>query len=111
MLHVNVILCENCKEYSKTIAHEKHKNWLKNNLHKKSDYDKKWKNKDLENYKKSVKKSRVTQRNNLTKAYVAFALGLTVETLPEELYQHHKQLILLKRKIAEENNLNINSLK
>lgn len=109
--NVNVSLCKNCKEYSKTISDENHKNWVKLNLDKKAEHHKKWKTNNLENYKKSAKKATDAQKNNLTKAYIAFLLKLTVETLPEELYEHHKQLIFLKRKIAQEHNLNINSLK
>lgn len=55
----------------------------------------------------------LTNRRNikdLTRKYIGSLLGLTVKTLPEELYQHHKKLILLKRKISSDLNLHITLL-
>lgn len=47
---------------------------------------------------------------NLTRKYVAFLLGLTIKTMPEELYLHHKNLILLKRQISKEHDIHISTL-
>ncbi len=47
----------------------------------------------------------------LTTTYIANALKISINELTPELYKHHKSLIELKRKIAEENNITIYKLK
>jgi len=70
-------------------------------------------------YRKSNSKKLIIKRKEqyvkdqalLPKHSIAGLLKIPVNELPDELYEHHRNLILLKRKIAKEHNLNISSLK
>jgi hypothetical protein len=63
--------------------------------------------KTIINRKKHYEKSKST----MPKHSIAGLLRISVNDLSDELYEHHRNLILLKRKIAKEHNLNISSLK
>jgi hypothetical protein len=71
----------------------------------------KWKLKDPE--KNNLKKRESMKRHvdSITKLYVANTLNILVSEVSDKLYEDHKNLILLKRKIAREHNISINSLK
>jgi hypothetical protein len=56
--------------------------------------------------KKSTKKA----IEKLNKWYIAKTLNINVKNLNEELYIHHKNVILLKRKLAKTHNISILSL-
>ena len=66
---------------------------------------------DVGNYPKSkeqIKKANDKVTEKITKSYTASMLGLKVSEVTDELHQYHKQNLLLKRKIAKENNISIN---
>lgn len=70
---------------------------------------------DLYLYKENTRKEKdylAGKRNikNITKKYVASLLGLTVKTMPEELYLQHRDLILLKRQVSKDHNIHISTL-
>jgi hypothetical protein len=63
----------------------------------------------IRKYKKEKCKKDV---ETISKSYVASALlGIKISEMNDELYQSQKKIIILKRKIAREHNMNINSLK
>ena len=55
---------------------------------------------------------RATQKAilNLSRHYVAASLNIQVSDLTEELYELHKSLILFKRQVSKELNINIERL-
>jgi hypothetical protein len=70
-------------------------------------------------YRKSNSKKLIIKRKEqyvkdqalLPKHSIAGLLKIPVNELPDELYKDYRNLILFKRKVAKENNININSLK
>ena len=65
------------------------------NPEKYKEYDKKWNKKVIE---------------ELPKHYIANLLKLKVEDLSDEIYKHHRNLLLYKRDICKENNIPIQKL-
>lgn len=83
-------LFENAEEYK-----QKRKRYVENNPKAYSEMS-----------KRATKKAAI----NLTRYYVASSLNIRVKNLSEELYEHHKALILFKRKLSEELKINIEKL-
>ena len=48
---------------------------------------------------------------NVNKAYIASNLKISVKDLSNKMYNHHKQLTLFKRQLAQTHNISINSIK
>lgn len=110
--------CKDCRRLYHNISATKHYN---NNKEKFNAYKRGWRerNRDRENaalrkYRQDnpdiVRKATKKRVDSLTKSYVATLLGVTVNELSDELYNHHKQLILFKRNVAKEQNISIYSL-
>jgi Zn finger protein HypA/HybF involved in hydrogenase expression len=64
-----------------------------------------------ENKRVSANNYSYKSAKELTPTYIASALKISINELTSELYEHHKSLIELKRKIAKENNITIYKLK
>lgn len=64
----------------------------------------------VEYYHQNSEKYKQT-RINMPRCYIASTLNIFVNELSEELYNHHKKLILFKRQIAKKHNISIQSLK
>jgi hypothetical protein len=63
------------------------------------------------NSKINMRKRFSRYKEELSKAYIANLLSIKVKQLSNELYEHHKNLVLFKRQIAKEHNIKISSLK
>lgn len=63
------------------------------------------------NSKINIKKRFNKYREEVSKIYIANLLSIKVKQLSNELYEHHKNLILLKRQISKEHNIKINTLR
>jgi len=61
-------------------------------------------NKNHPNHVKSVTKFKV---DTITKSYVAHILGLKIHQVTDELYTHHRNILLFKRNVAKEHNISI----
>lgn len=57
------------------------------------------------NRKRVVKKYLKKQVVNISRSYIANLLKIPIDLLDENLYEHHKKLLLLKREVANENNI------
>jgi hypothetical protein len=100
--YFNGVKCHHCdnmvtKKYSKVcnkcrrdIARKTERKWQLNNPDKINKY-----------HKKKVE--------NLPKHYVANLLGLKSNEITDELYIHHRKLMMIKREIAETHNIPIQS--
>lgn len=103
-------ICKNCRK----LKEKKRKqlfSQVPENIIKRKIYRKKYIKLNYEKNKKYQRDSAKRKTQKITKAYIAGLLKISVSEVSDEIYNHHKELILLKRKIAKENNLNINSLK
>lgn len=69
-----------------------------------------WRNNNVEGYRSMAEKASEKAKINLTRSYIAHTLNLSVKDLPDDLYCHHRKLILFKRQIAEEQKINIEKL-
>ena len=94
---VSKILCVDCR--SKTDMKQYSINYIKTHADKYAEYNKKSRLKNLTRLKPlELEKSR-NQTKTLAKSYVAAILRIPTSLLTEELYQHHKKTILLRREI------------
>lgn len=73
--------------------------------------EKKWKLKNPENYKISTKTQNERMKELLSRGYIAANLHISVSELTDELYESKRNLILFKRKVSKEYNINMSSLK
>ena len=73
--------------------------------------DKKWKLKHHENYKLSTRTQNQKSKESLSRNYIAANLHIPVSELTDELYESKRNLILFKRKLSKEYNMNISSFK
>jgi hypothetical protein len=64
-----------------------------------------------EKYNLHKKRTMKLHVESLSKLYISNTLNISIFELSDELYEHQKNLIQFKRKICEENNININALK
>jgi hypothetical protein len=110
-LNVNYYLqkniCKKCISKSRSIREKKYRILFPEKI---SARRKLQRQNNPELYKMLSKKSGEKAKINLTKTYIAGALKIFVKDLPDELYEHHKNLIIFKRKIAKEHNINIEKL-
>jgi hypothetical protein len=116
---LKTLFCNKCKKNARKKTCDLYYN---NNKEKLKTISTNWRNNNREKFNKTARKSQTKHKDKILAArradtkkvsrnYVAGVLRITVSNLSDEMYVHHKNLILLKRKIAKENNLNINSLK
>jgi hypothetical protein len=73
--------------------------------------DKKWKLKHHENYKLSTRTQNQKNKESLSRNYIAANLHIPVSELTDKLYESKRNLILFKRKLSKEYNMNISSFK
>ena len=91
--NISPVKCDNCRKTNKKVSANK--------------YAKEW-------YKNNTELAKQIARNNnkkVTKTYVAQILDIKSSNLTDELYNDYRNLILLKRRIAKENNISIHLLK
>jgi hypothetical protein len=63
-----------------------------------------------EKYAEYARRTGEKMKDNLNRCYIASCLNISVKELTEELYEHHKKLIMFKRQVAQEHNINIEKL-
>jgi hypothetical protein len=61
--------------------------------------------------KEQTKKTYLKNKDIVPKGYIASLLALPVNLVTDELYNHHRNLILYKREIAKKHNIHMSSLK
>lgn len=101
-------ICSNCLKLN--IKESKKKYFLKNTekTYKKA---KIWRDNNPERIKLLRKKTTQKQMLTISKNYIAHSLKISVKDLTDDLYHHHRDLILLKRNVAKNHNISINRLK
>ena len=104
--HIRV--CKTCVKENET---KTRLNWRKNNKEKILISTRKSANKNYPKYKDKIISRAKEGRRSIIKAYVASKLQIPVAELPDELYVHYRNLLLLKRKIAKKHNLPVHTLK
>jgi hypothetical protein len=106
--------CSLCLKPRSKQSKESKQQWRDNNPEKVLDIRKRSYLKHKENYKEKYasKRKQLKQKEvkEISKSYVATKLKISVEDLSDELYKHHKNLILFKRYISITHNVNISSL-
>lgn len=120
--NISPIKCDSCREESHRISNvnynRRHKEKIKaytqlpRVIEMRRQNARNWRKNNPEKVKARSKKSCKNQVENLTRSYIKHLLGLKKdEILSEKIYQEYKELILFKRKIAKEFDVNIASLK
>ena len=100
--------CYTCETAVKNILHSYCKDCIK--IRDKESTKKYRKNNPIK-VKEQAKKGHLKDRDTVNKAYVACLLSLPVSLITDELYNHHRNLVLYKREIAKNHNIHISSLK
>jgi hypothetical protein len=102
-----------CKRICKECSIKNKKNYRKlhpvNPINQKVN-NKKYRLNNPEKVKEAAKKAGMLSSLNITRNHVAQCLNLTVGELTDELYNHHKNVLIFKRQVAKENNINIEKL-
>jgi hypothetical protein len=106
-IYLNKSICRNCVRKNKNA---RHKEWIIENLEHYKKKRKEYAKNNPEVYSKISKKAEKKRRDSLVKNYVANSLNIRVRDLSNELYEHHKALILFKRKVSRELKINIEKL-
>ena len=106
--------CRLCRKPSPKQSKESVQKWKDNNPEKVLDMRRRSYLKHKEHYKEkyAFKRKEYKQKEvkEISKLYIASKLKISVKDLSDELYEHHKNLILFKRHISITHNININSL-
>jgi hypothetical protein len=105
--YLNKNLCKTCIRKNKNAR--KRQFFLKN-LDEYKKRRREYRKKNPEAYAEMARKAAKKRSSNLVKNYVASSLNLSVKDLSDELYEHHKKLILFKRQVAKDLNINIEKL-
>jgi hypothetical protein len=100
-------VCKNCIRLNKN-KYNRERAAL--NPEKIKEQRKRWKDNNIEAYRSMSKKASKKAMINVTRNYIAQTLNIFVKDLSDDLYSHHRKLILLKRQIAEDQKINIEKL-
>ena len=106
--YLNKNLCKTCIRKNKNA---RDRQLVLKNLDEYKKRRKEYRKKNPEAYAEMARKAAKKRSGSLVKNYVASSLNLNVKDLSDELYEHHKKLILFKRKVAKEFNINIEKLR
>jgi hypothetical protein len=104
--YFNTIHCKTC---STTITTARNKYCKECARKRKSKRSTKWKDNNHDRCMELSKEQQQRDTKSITKGYVSNLLRLNCAEITDELYNHHRNLLLLKRHISKENNIHINT--